>query len=83
MLEEIEQVTMSETANLQSVLGQIRIAHQVTSIRVSAVCASPPMKMISPERTEWNVCADDGCTMTVPTIVLLMTRERSDYALYV
>ena len=80
MLEEIEQVTMSETANL---LGQIRIAHQVTSIRVSAVCASPPMKMISPERTEWNVCADDGCTMTVPTIVLLMTRERSDYALYV
>ena len=30
---------MSETADLQSVLGHIHIAHQVTSIRVSTVCA--------------------------------------------
>ena len=82
MLEESGQVTTSDKGNLQSILGQI-IALQVRLIRVSAAYALSPMKMISLEKTGWSVRADDGCTRTVLTTVLLMMRERSVYVLYV
>ena len=68
---------MSEASEWRSVLGEIHNA-LLTSMRVSAVCASSVTKRISLEKIGLPVLAGDGSMKIVQLIVLLATREMRD-----